>query len=89
MTTYHDCGFQLHVEYRDDAGAPARVYTHDGRQVTECPTCGDPLPTEVMEPDPDADDDLFLRDDTGIEWPIASIPDDITDDNDPCTPALS
>jgi hypothetical protein len=69
MIDYHDCGFQLQVEYRDDAGALTRVYFHDGRQVTECPMCGAPLPTDVMQPDPAAENDDLLWDDADIEWP--------------------
>ena len=60
MIDYHDCGLQLQAEYRDDGDTLMRVYYYDDRPVTDCPMCGAPLTTDVMQPDPDEDSFLWV-----------------------------
>ena len=55
MIEYHDCGAQLQVEYRHNGETLVRVYYCDDKEVTDCPVCGAPHLTEVMQPDPDDD----------------------------------
>jgi hypothetical protein len=77
MIDYYDCGARVQVEYRHDGADLVRVYCYDDKPVTECPVCGAPLPTEVLQPEPDLDN---LRSPA-----LAYIP----DGDDPCASASS
>ncbi len=63
MIQHHECGAEFWVEYREDGQCLKPVYYYDDKEVTHCPNCGAPLPTELLRPDPD-DDDPVLWDNT-------------------------
>ena len=70
MIQYHECGAQFWVEYRHAGPADGPVIRYDGLQVTVCPECGAPLPTDGMPPDPDDDSFLWVDADPDLVPPF-------------------
>jgi hypothetical protein len=80
MIEHDNCGAQLWVEFREDGGTLVRVYVCDDKEVTDCPVCGAPLPTDVLQPDPD-DEEAPLWDHSDPDSPPASPDEDTTPDD--------